>query len=519
MRVALGDAVKKRAVTVLALLLAPLALYLLVVNVFLATPLLVKLVNKKPHKFFMTYDSAYSLWPGHVHVRGYHMVFQNHKLAFELHVADSTAHVRLTELLNRRFVAKKVIARGVTWKQMQKAPADQQKNPRVLAYPLLAAVIPVQGEQPPPRQPGTHHKLWSVQLDNVDSAFNEVWVMEYHWKGSGTARGSFEIRPMRSFWVGPVRTELQPGVLSVGGDVISSNFGGAGTLHIKPVNMVKENKLKMLSTFNLDGRFTGDIEGLKFLRAYGLAASGNGDLEIDVHITDGALADGTKVELDLPKVRARHGASGAGFKGTMKLRAWRGERPRLRVIARGDISVPLGNDQVMTADVPETKLELGLTTNEFVKAPRLSWFQVDAAELNAKDTAPLHAAMKGKVPFIVPALLGNGPLTAKGVQARGSAKHIRFKVKQATMGDTQVRGEMEMEDDDKPSGAFEAKVSTMPIGISVNDGKPAFQLLPKAGWLEDHLAVEAEKASGQRGADDQAGRDAPVTNGPANPSR
>lgn len=518
MRVAPGDAVKKRAVTIAALLLAPLAFYLLVVNVFLATPLLVKLINKKPEKFFMTYDSAYSLWPGHVHVNGYHMVFQNHKIAFELHVDDSTAHVRLTELLNRRFVARKVVARGVTWKQLQKAPADQQNSPRVLAYPLLAAVIPVQGEEPPPRQPGTEHKLWSVQLDDVDSSFTEVWVMEYHWKGRGTARGSFEIRPMRSFWVGPVRTELQPGVLSVGGDVVSKNFGGAGTLHIKPVDIVKEQKLRMLSTFNVDARFTGDIEGLRFLRAYGLAASGNGALEIDAHVTDGALADGTKIELDLPKVRARHRASGAGFRGTMKVRAWRGDRPRVRVIAGGDVSVPLPNEQVMIAGVPETKLDLSLTTNEFAKAPKLSWFQVDAAQLEAKDTSPLHAAMKGKVPFIVPALLGNGPLTAKGVQARGSPKHIRFKVGHAKMGETQVRGQMEMEGD-KPSGAFEAKVSTMPIGISVNDGKPAFQLLPKEGWLEDHLAVEAQKESGQRGADDEAGRDAPVTGGAASPSR
>ena len=499
--VAAGEAVKKRALIIGAILLGPLVFYLLVANVFLATPLLTKLTNRRPEKFIMSYDSAYTLWPGHVHVRGYHMVFQSYRVAFELDFYESTAHVALTPLFKRRFQAKRVEARGVAYRQIHRAEQKDLLTPRVLAFPVIAGVVPVVVGPPPapPTPADLAKKMWSVRLDNVDSTPREVWIQEYRWQGRGSAGGSFEIRPRKSFWVGPAYSKLEPGTLSIGGKIVSSDFGGEAVTTLAPTEIVREQKLRMLNGLSVDGRFEGTLDDLAFLSAYGLVASGDGKAELEVHVSDGVLDDGTTLLVDLDQVKARHTRSGAAFAGSASIRAWRGQKqPRLHLDARGDVAIPLANGAVINADVPKTEGDLALTTNAFAERPGLAWFAVKASRLEAKDTQPLHAAMKGKVPFIVPALLGNGPLTARGLQARGSTKRVRLLVDQAHMGETQVRGELTLGRGEKPSGAFEAKVSRMPIGITVDEGKPGFQLLAKPGWLEEHL----------RGEDDAAGRDA-----------
>lgn len=516
-----NDVTRKRAGVVLGILLAPLVLYLLVANVFLATPLLVKLTNRKPDKFFMTYDSAWTFWPGHVHVRGFHMRFQAYRVAFELDIEKSTAEIALTELLNRRFVAKNVGAHGVSYHHLHKVDAKQALDERTLAFPMIAGVAPnVSGPPPDPKEKPKSNKVWSVRLDDVDAHIHEVWIQEFRWRGKGTAVGSFEIIPRQNFWVGPVHTELQPGLVTVGKDVVSTNFGGEADTTITRVEFIRERKLRMLKGLNVDGHFEGDIEDLKFLRVYGLTGSGEGKLVVDADIREGVMREGTKVALDLPKVNVRYAKEGGGFVGSAKLRAWEDQKPRVHAEAKGQVFIPLGAEQVVSVAAPQTTGDLALTTSDFSKGTRLAWFDVKAPRLDARDTKPLIAAMKGKVPFIVPALLGSGPLRAREVQARGSPKRVRLRVGQARMGETQVRGEVNI-GGGRPSGAIEAKVAKMPIGITLKEGRPAFTMFARPGWLEEHLQVERER-SGQvteRGEEETPGRDAPAGDDAGAPSR
>jgi hypothetical protein len=510
-----NDVTRKRAAVVVGILLAPLVLYLGVANVFLATPLLCKLTNRKPDKFFMTYDSAWTFWPGHVHVRGFHLRFQAYRVAFELDIERSTAEIALTELLNRRFVAKNVGAHGVSYRHLHKVDAKQALDERTLAFPMIAGVAPnVSGPPPDPKEKPKSNNVWSVRLDDVDAHIDEVWIQEYRWRGKGTAVGSFEIVPRQSFWVGPVHTELQPGLVTVGKELVSTNFGGEADTTITRVEFVRERKLRMLEGLNVDGHFEGDVEDLKFLRVYGLTGSGEGKLVVDADIREGELREGTKVALDLPRVSVRHAREGGGFTGSAKLRAWEDEKPRVHAEAKGQLFIPLAGEQVMSVAAPRTTAALALTESDFTKGTRLAWFDVKAPRIEAKDTQPLIAALKGKVPFVVPALLGTGPLKAREVQARGSPKRVRLRVGQARMGEAQVRGEVDI-GGGRANGAIEAKVAKLPIGITLKDGRPAFTMFAKPGWLEDHLKAESE----HRGEQETTGRSAPAAEGNGAPSR
>ncbi len=526
-----NDVTQKRAGVVLGILLAPLVLYLLVANVFLATPLLVKLTNRKPEKFFMTYDSAWTFWPGHVHVRGFHMRFQTYRVAFELDIDKSTAEIALTELLNRRFVAKNVGAHGVSYRHLHKVDPKQALDERTLAFPMIAGVAPnVSGPRPDPKQKPKSKKVWSVRLDDVDAHIDEVWIQEYRWRGKGTAVGSFEIVPRQSFWVGPVHTELQPGLVTVGKEIVSTNFGGEADTTITRVEFIRERKLRMLKGLNIDGHFEGDVDDLKFLRVYGLTGSGDGKLAVDADIREGTLREGTKVALDLPRVNVRYAKEGGGFTGSASVRAWDDEKPRVHAEAKGEVYIPLGGERVVSVAAPHTTGDLALTTSDFSKGTRLAWFDVKAPRLEAKDTKPLIDAMKGKVPFIVPALLGSGPLRAREVQARGSPKRVRLRVGQARMGETRVRGQVDI-GGGRANGAIEANVAKLPIGITLKEGRPAFTMFAKPGWLEDHLKVESQRSAlgeagrepsaeePQRGEQETTGRDAPAGDSRTAPSR
>ena len=68
-------------------LVALFAFYLLVGNVLLRTRLLRDIVSADPDMLLLDYDSAYTLFPGHVNVKGLKLRFQDRNIQFALKLA------------------------------------------------------------------------------------------------------------------------------------------------------------------------------------------------------------------------------------------------------------------------------------------------------------------------------------------------------------------------------------------------------------------------------------------------
>lgn len=468
----------------LALLIAsPWLFYVVAANLLVMTPLLTRLTNRNPTKFAMSYGFVVTWWPGEVYVRDFRLSFSASAVAFELEIDEARADILLTELLRRRFHAEDVRARGVSWQFFEKGAAARFGTALDAAFPHIAGVIPFRlGPKPPPT--GRPRKPWSVQLDRVDATLRELWVREYRWRGSGRASGDFEVVPMQSYWVGPAELKLEPGTLTVGHAQLSSSFGGEAVTVITPTPIVRANKLRMLSGLNVDGRFRMHVDDLAFAEVYGFDAAGSGDFELDAHVHGGRLSDGTAVKLTLPRVRWIH-ENGAGFDGTL---AARFSGQVLSTESSGRLHLP----GAVVADVPHLEGVLRLSTTDLAKGPRPAAFRIAARELRVPDATAVRAALKGRVPFVIPIVLGDAPLEVRGLELNGTPKKLVLGFDEATMGEVTARGELELAQG-RASGAVEARVRGLGVGVALQHGKVKLDFFTKRGWLEQKLAERAAR--------------------------
>ena len=238
-----------RALGVLvSLLVAAELLYLIGANLFLSCGGLSKLfasTNTIDAKF----RSAWTIWPGHVHIRGLRVVFQDKNLQWSLDVERAQLVLRLTELTSRAFHAESVSGDGAVFRFRHRVDPWSRNDPSVRA---LAPISEFPGtavfEAGAPEAPLTDEKydLWTVHLENVDVGVSEVWVQQFRYVGSGRARGAFRLRPARTVWVGPASLTLESGRLTAGHYRLSPALAGRVECVVHPFDVRKPDGREVL---------------------------------------------------------------------------------------------------------------------------------------------------------------------------------------------------------------------------------------------------------------------------------
>jgi hypothetical protein len=189
-----------RLVRIIVFSVAGLAvLYLLAANVLLRTRLLRDLVSRG-EGIELDYASAYSVWPGLVHVRGLALEVQDYQNQLSVAASAAILDICLHDLLFRRFHVSDVALSGLAFRYRQKVEPREAMQPYVTAFPPIRGFAdpPVLvGEEPPP-VPDAAYDLWHIAIDEVDAELRELWVLEYRYLGAGTVRGGFRLQPGRS---------------------------------------------------------------------------------------------------------------------------------------------------------------------------------------------------------------------------------------------------------------------------------------------------------------------------------
>jgi hypothetical protein len=147
-------------------LLAVYAAYLVAANLFLNTPFGQQVANRQPEKFRAGWSAAWSLYPGHVHVRDLHLAGHVRRTVWSVQADEASGRVALLPLLAREIRMPRVEVRGASGG---------------------ATRIDVERPRPEPRPGG-----WTLRFDDlvVDSAryayFNQLVLL-----GDGRARTAF----------------------------------------------------------------------------------------------------------------------------------------------------------------------------------------------------------------------------------------------------------------------------------------------------------------------------------------
>jgi len=99
----LGSRAARITLTIVLALLALEALYLAAGNVIVRTRLLRSWINDGPERTKVEYRSAYTLWPGCVHVTGLRIWDRDVNAEWRIALDEGVGRIGLWDLLGRRF--------------------------------------------------------------------------------------------------------------------------------------------------------------------------------------------------------------------------------------------------------------------------------------------------------------------------------------------------------------------------------------------------------------------------------
>lgn len=256
--------------------------------------------------FALEFAGAYTLWPGHAHVRDVSLRVEDYNVQFEVAIASAELDIALSELPFKKFHITRLDAQGTRFRMRHKLIAVGDDEERVASYPKI------KGFADPPyfvgvRAPGVSDadadtQLWKIRVENVEAAVSELWVMEYRYLGPGRARGSFAVHPTRWVQVEPAALWLEGGTLHLGEHVVAQHMSGKLTCDIPDMRVQEREGVDVLK--DISARVRLDLKGGKFdfLQAYlarlGEATyGGDAEFHVDANMIRGSLAPGSRVDV------------------------------------------------------------------------------------------------------------------------------------------------------------------------------------------------------------------------------
>ncbi len=284
--------------------------YVAVANLFLNAGGVQRLLEGQ-NSVELRFDAAFTYWPGEVHVRGYRMVFQDSYVEWSLDLPRAVIAIDLPALADRRFRAWRVRGSGATFRFRHRVdPWDAELRttealPPIPEYgrvPLSPATVP----KPPISD--EEYRLWGVRLDDVDLGLSELWIQQVRYLGDARVRGGFELRPLRTLWVGPATLEVAGGRATVSDMPLAARIDGTITCTMPRFDVRDPEGRSILR--HVSGSIALRAGGVRAEPARIFVAPGHdvtiesrpGELDIDARLEKGVFHERSRVELTQPFV-------------------------------------------------------------------------------------------------------------------------------------------------------------------------------------------------------------------------
>lgn len=269
------------------------AIYPISVTLALMTGLVEKLVASEDLRLEID-APAWSLLPGDVHM-GRVRIFMNGETQFILSADNLTAQIRLLPLFRRRFEVSSLATKNVIFQMRVQLDESQAESPRARAFPPLEGlpgnptVSRQVAEQTEERSPS-----WTIRLEGIDAKVQELWFLEYRYRGDGRLKGGF-VRGPNVLRVDTSVQDLGPGLLTFGAEqVISKNFQGQVEATIPELDPAEHADTSFFEYVIARVALRADLETLAHVGAYiprhPKVSGGAGPLDVKVKMLEGLLA-------------------------------------------------------------------------------------------------------------------------------------------------------------------------------------------------------------------------------------
>jgi hypothetical protein len=403
---------KRVVVVLLALELS----YLLIGNLLVRSQLIKRAVASA-EGFHLSYGRAYTLWPGRVQISDFALRVEDYNVQFEIAFDRAQVDISLSDLLVKRFRATRLEAQGTRFRMRHKLLVVGDDAERVAAYP------PIQGFADPPYYVGVRPpsvsdeeagELWEVKVENVAADVNELWVMEYRFRGKAAVAGSFVVRPTRWVQVLPATLQLESGRLTLGDHVVAEQVRGSIDCRVPNYQIQATEGLEVMREISTQAKLELSRGKLDFLHAYlarlgPLRYSGDAAWRFAVHIDKGKVRTGSNVSLLVTPLRLIHPEAELSGNVSVSLGRYEGKdsnqlslalsAPRFvtetrRHGAPGPIFEGIAGGLLLDAVDLSSDMALGdaqLAVSR-VRVPSLSWFQTKGIKLTGLASAQVSVS-------------------------------------------------------------------------------------------------------------------------------
>jgi len=234
-----------------------------------------RLLNRRPERLSMHWESAWTLWPGVVHVRGFEIRNQTRVYQWWLAVDRGVVDVDVWNLQDRELLLGPLHGSGTAFRLRRRLDAPPRKRAgRPELYPPIPGLANPPGRKPEelyPPKPGRepwHIRITGVQLDDV----REVWIEEVRFAGQARMAGGFDVRARQRLEVRPSRVEIEAGTLALGGGAkarpIFVDARGRIDAHIDPYAPQRFRGWEVLRFTSGRATLEGQVRSLAFLDVF-----------------------------------------------------------------------------------------------------------------------------------------------------------------------------------------------------------------------------------------------------------
>ena len=299
----LGGRAPKWLRIALYVVVGSLLLYLLVANVILRTRLLRGSISKDESALKLEYRSAWSLYPGHVALRDLSLRYQDGNVQMLILLDRATLNINLLALTGRTLHVSKLTAERVTYRMRQKLESVEGQEERVRAFPPIAGFAdpPVEHKVPKPPIPDDQYELWTIDLPDISATLREVWTMKLRYRGEGTVRGGFYVKPQRKLLVLPSVMLTHGGLFSLGDRELIRGGESRLDARLGPFDVRVPQGVEVLRYLSGEIHQSGELVLSSIAATYlptdtALQVTrGVGPVTVDIAIARGILAPSTRV--------------------------------------------------------------------------------------------------------------------------------------------------------------------------------------------------------------------------------
>jgi hypothetical protein len=213
-------------------------------NIFLGTDLLPQLVNKKPEKTSIGWDSASTWFPGWATVKGFTLRSQTKKDQVYVHVAEADARISLIKLMFKTIHVRGVDARDVDFRyrerldspgRIERLEDPLEPPPGFEYYPEIPGLSNPPDPKPEELYPRKKKKRpWTIAITGADvDGPVKVALNEFRIRGEGSVGGGVTVKPRDTITIHRGRLGLDSTTVSIGPEVVTENLSINSDLRFK----------------------------------------------------------------------------------------------------------------------------------------------------------------------------------------------------------------------------------------------------------------------------------------------